>query len=103
MKKFIKFEDISNAFTLFELVLVVLILGLMISIAQISLKQDRLIQGAKQILNDIYYVRSLAMIQESFRSLELAVAKREWYKSRWQLYFINSAATNYANLYDIFR
>ncbi|EOC7353798.1 prepilin-type cleavage/methylation domain-containing protein, partial [Campylobacter coli] len=28
MKKFIKFEDTSNAFTLFELVLVVLILGL---------------------------------------------------------------------------
>lgn len=102
MKKFIKFEDTSNAFTLFELVLVVLILGLMVSITQISLKQDRLIQGAKQILNDIYYVRSLAMIQESFRGLELAVAKREWYKSRWQLYFINSAATNYEQTYTIF-
>ncbi len=80
MKKFIKFEDTSNAFTLFELVLVVLILGLVISIAQINLKQDRLMQGAKQILNDIRYVRTLAMTQESFRDLELAVAKREWYK-----------------------
>lgn len=62
MKKFTKFKDTSDAFTLFELVLVVLILDLMISIAQISLKQDRLMQGAKQILNDIHYVRSLAMI-----------------------------------------
>lgn len=83
MKKFIKSKDTSDAFTLFELVLVVLILGLVISIAQINLKQDRLMQGAKQILNDIRYVRTLAMTQESFRDLELAVAKREWYKSRW--------------------
>ncbi|HDU9198454.1 TPA: prepilin-type cleavage/methylation domain-containing protein, partial [Campylobacter coli] len=102
MKKFIKSKDTSDAFTLFELVLVVLILGLVISIAQINLKQDRLMQGAKQILNDIRYVRTLAMTQESFRDLELAVAKREWYKSRWQLYFINSAATNYEQTYTIF-
>ncbi|EPO1974115.1 prepilin-type N-terminal cleavage/methylation domain-containing protein, partial [Campylobacter coli] len=33
MKKFIKSKDTSDAFTLFELVLVVLILGLVISIA----------------------------------------------------------------------
>lgn len=65
MKKFIKFKDTSDAFTLFELVLVVLILVLVISIAQINLKQDKLMQGAKQILNDIRYVRSSAMIQES--------------------------------------
>lgn len=102
MKKNIKSKNIIRAFTLLELVLVILILGIMISIVQINTKQDKLIYGAKQILNDINYVRNLAMIQESFRSTDLSVAKKEWYKSRWQLYFINSAATNYEQTYTIF-
>ncbi|TKX32679.1 prepilin-type N-terminal cleavage/methylation domain-containing protein [Campylobacter aviculae] len=102
MKKYIKLRAINRAFTLLELVLVIFILGIIISIAKVNIKKDRLMLGAKQILNDIYYVRNLAMVQESFRSSALAVAKKEWYKSRWQLYFIKSAATDYEQTYTIF-
>lgn len=102
MKKNIKLKALNKAFTLLELVLVIFILGIIISIAKINIKQDRLILGAKQILNDINYLRNLAMMQESFRNSDLAVAKREWYKSRWQLYFIKSAATDYEQTYTIF-
>ncbi|MBZ7935185.1 type II secretion system protein [Campylobacter sp. B0100352/1] len=102
MKKNIKSKALSRAFTLLELVLIIFILGIVISIVKINIKQDRSILGAKQILNDINYLRNLAMIQESFRNSDLAVAKREWYKSRWQLYFIKSAATDYEQTYTIF-
>ncbi len=102
MKGFIKFQAMSKAFTLLELVLVMLILGVIFSLGSINLKKDKLLEGAKQILNDIRYTRTLAMMQDSFRVDELAVAKREWYKSRWQIYFIKSAATNYDQTYTIF-
>ncbi|TKX28570.1 prepilin-type N-terminal cleavage/methylation domain-containing protein [Campylobacter estrildidarum] len=102
MKRNIKLKLTSKAFTLIELVLVIFILGIIISITNINIKKDRLMLGAKQILSDIYYVRNLAMIQESFRNSDFAVAKKEWYKSRWQLYFIKSAATDYEQTYTIF-
>lgn len=35
------------------------------------------------------------MMQEGIRVDELAIAKREWFKSKWQIYFIKSAATGY--------
>ena len=92
----------SKAFSLLELVLVVVILGLILSISSINFKKDRLLEGARQIINDIKYTRNLALMQDSFRVGELSVAKRQWYKSRWQLYFIKSNATDYEQTYTIF-
>ncbi|EAL0007892.1 type II secretion system protein [Campylobacter upsaliensis] len=92
----------KKAFSLLELVLVMMILGILISFAGFNLRQDKLSEGARSILNDILYTRNLALMQNSFRANELSHAKREWYKSRWQLYFINSAASNYEQTYTIF-
>ncbi|MPV98042.1 ATP-binding protein [Campylobacter hepaticus] len=91
-----------KAFSFLEVILMILILNIIFSLGNIYLKKDYLLEGASQILNDIQYTRTLAMMQESFRIDELAVAKKEWYKSRWQIYFIKSAATNYDQTYTIF-
>ncbi|HBK1732666.1 TPA: prepilin-type cleavage/methylation domain-containing protein [Campylobacter jejuni] len=91
-----------KAFSLLEFVFIILILGIVFNLGSLYLKKDNLLEGAIQILNDIQYTQSLAMMQEGIRVDELAIAKREWYKSRWQLYFINSAATNYEQTYTIF-
>lgn len=94
----------KKAFSLLELVLVLFIISLIFSLAHINLTPpNKLHAGAKQILNDIAYTRALALMQASFRSHESLVAsKDEWFKARWQLYFINSAATNYEQTYTIF-
>ncbi|ARE81340.1 pilus assembly FimT family protein [Campylobacter helveticus] len=92
----------KKAFSLLEIVLVLSILGVILTFANFDLRQDKLSEGARSILNDILYTRNLALMQSSFRTNELNHAKREWYKSRWQLYFINSAATNYEQTYTIF-
>lgn len=42
------------------------------------------------------------MMQEGIRVDELTIAKREWFKSKWQIYFIKSAATGYDQTYTIF-
>ncbi|MFQ6342382.1 Tfp pilus assembly protein FimT/FimU [Campylobacter sp. VTCC 70190] len=92
----------NRAFSLLEFVLVMLILGMVFSLGSIYLKKDNLLEGAIQILNDIQYTQALAMMQEDLRADELAVAKREWFKSKWQIYFIKSAATGYNQTYTIF-
>ncbi|MBK1972962.1 prepilin-type N-terminal cleavage/methylation domain-containing protein [Campylobacter sp. TTU-622] len=93
----------KKAFSLLELVLVIFIIGIIFSLINFYKPKDRLMEAAVQILNDIVYVRNLAMLQTDFRIKEFSVAKREWYKSKWQLYFIkSSSATNNEQTYTIF-
>lgn len=92
----------KKSFSLLELVIVMLILGVVASFSHFYFVKDKSLEGAMMILNDLRYARNLALMQDSFRVGEFGVAKRQWYKSRWQLYFINSAATNYEQSYTIF-
>jgi len=92
----------KKAFSLLELVLIISILGIILSLVKFSLQKDRLLEGAEQILKDIYYVKNLARIQSAFRVGDLSVAKNEWFKSRWQLYFNSSKFTNSMLTYSIF-
>lgn len=91
-----------KAFSLLEFVFIILILGIVFNLGSLYLKKDNLLEGAIQILNDIQYTQSLAMMQEGIRVDELTIAKREWFKSKWQIYFIKSAATGYDQTYTIF-
>ena len=101
--KSIKSKAMKKAFSLLELVLVVFILGIIFSVMPFNFSKNKLLEGAQQILNDIHYTRTLAMMQEDFRIENLAVAKREWYKNKWQLYFIkSSSATQNQQTYTIF-
>ncbi|QOR01606.1 pilus assembly FimT family protein [Campylobacter sp. 2014D-0216] len=93
----------KTAFTLVELVFVCVILSILFSISYFYFKPNYLRLGAEQILNDIKYTRHLALIQNDFRAKEFNIAKREWYKAKWQLYFIRSkSATNNEQTYTIF-
>lgn len=95
----------KKAFSLLELSLVIFILSLILSIARFYPKNDeRIYLAAKQILNDLSYTKNLALMQSSFRIYSTSVAtKDEWFKARWQLYFIRSkSATNNEQTYTIF-
>lgn len=93
----------KQAFTLIELVFVCIILSLLFSMAYVYYKPDYLRLGAEQVLNDIKYTRHLALMQNDFRVKEFNIAKREWFKAKWQLYFIHSkSATNNEQTYTIF-
>ncbi|WP_297195473.1 prepilin-type cleavage/methylation domain-containing protein [uncultured Campylobacter sp.] len=95
----------KKAFSILELTFVVLIISLILSIAKFQPKNDnRIFLAAEQILNDLNYVRSIALMQNSFRNSDFILAtKDEWFKARWQLYFIRSkSATNNEQTYTIF-
>lgn len=94
----------KSAFSLFELAFVIVILGVILGVAKFYFVADKnLALAAKQIQNDLAYTRNLALMQAAFRAFDTGVAKDEWFKARWQVYFIRSkSATNNEQTYTIF-
>lgn len=94
----------KSAFSLLELAFVIVILGVVLGVAKFYFAADKnLALAAKQIQNDLAYTRNLALMQAAFRAFDTSVAKDEWFKARWQVYFIRSkSATNDEQTYTIF-
>lgn len=94
----------KSAFSLLELAFVIVILGVVLGVAKFYFVADKnLALAAKQIQNDLAYTRNLALMQAAFRTFDTSVAKDEWFKARWQVYFIRSkSATNDEQTYTIF-
>lgn len=94
----------KSAFSLLELAFVIVILGVVLGVAKFYFVSDKnLALAAKQIQNDLAYTRNLALMQAAFRAFDTSVAKDEWFKARWQVYFIRSkSATNDEQTYTIF-
>lgn len=94
----------KSAFSLLELAFVIVILGVVLGVAKFYFVVDKnLALAAKQIQNDLAYTRNLALMQAAFRAFDTSVAKDEWFKVRWQVYFIRSkSATNDEQTYTIF-
>lgn len=94
----------KGAFSLLELAFVIIILGVVLGVAKFYFVADKnLALAAKQIQNDLAYTRNLALMQAAFRAFDTSVAKDEWFKARWQVYFIRSkSATNDEQTYTIF-
>lgn len=94
----------KNALSLVELCLVIVILSLILGFGKLYVKNDeRLLLAARQICKDLAYTRELALMQGAFRAFDTSVAKDEWFKARWQMYFIRSkSATNNEQTYTIF-
>ena len=94
----------KSAFSLLELAFVIVILGVVLGVAKFYFVADKnLALAAKQIQNDLAYTRNLALMQAAFRAFDTSVAKDEWFKARWQVFFIRSkSATNDEQTYTIF-
>lgn len=94
----------KGAFSLLELAFVIVILGVVLGVAKFYFVADKnLALAAKQIQNDLAYTRNLALMQAAFRAFDTSVAKDEWFKARWQVYFIRSkSATNDEQTYTVF-
>lgn len=94
----------KNAFSLVELCFVIIIISLILGLGKLYVKNDEhLLLAAQQICKDLAYTRELALMQGAFRAFDTSVAKDEWFKARWQVYFIRSkTATNNEQTYTIF-
>jgi type II secretory pathway pseudopilin PulG len=87
----------KKSFTLFELIIIIIVVGILASAIIPRMQTNSLNQAAIQLLSDLRYTQHLAMIDDKYDKNDL-----NWYKKRWQLAFISSKAANGGPSYTIF-
>jgi len=88
----------KKAFTLIELILVIVIMGILISIILPRTNSNKLDEAAIQLVSHIRYTQHLAIVDDKFDMND-----SEWYKSRWQIRFTDGTeASNQKVAYAIF-
>lgn len=105
----------KRAFTMIELVMVMVVVGILVAVALPRLNRDNVYQAANQVASHIRYAQHLAMQDDKFvptaaMSSYANVTRRNtearfWYKGRWQILFFNVAGeteTNSFTAYTIF-
>lgn len=77
----------KKAFTLIELIIVIVVIGIVVAVAFPKFKRENLIEVADQVLQDIRYTQHLAMIDDKFNPND-----NEWYKTRWTIEFTENSS-----------
>ena len=73
----------KNAFTMVELVFVIVVLGILAALAMPRLDRDRTQEAADSILADIRYTQHMAMVD--FRQQSIGASANQWQRSFWQI------------------
>jgi len=87
----------KTAFTLIEIIFVVIIIGILSAVIAPSVKRATLKEAADQIAAHIRYTQQLALNENKFLPNDST-----WYKTRWQIAFFNTAGTDNEWAYTIF-
>ncbi len=85
------------AFTMLELVIVVVLIGIL-SVGVVPLFQrDMLAEAAHQVASHLRYTQHLAMVDNKFNPDDA-----QWYKARWQIFFTKAKGADHHWAYTIF-
>jgi len=87
----------KNAFTMIELVFVIVIVGILSVMIVPNFQGNNLRQAADQVVSHIRYVQHLAMMDDKFDSTD-----SHWYRHRWQIVFNSDGHTYNKHAYTIF-
>lgn len=82
MKKESRKYSLHNAFTLLELVFVILVVGILAAVVVPKSDTNRLREAALQVVSHIRYTQHLAMTDDRFDTTDST-----WYKTMWQIRF----------------
>ena len=75
-------STISKAFTMLELVFVIIVVGILAATMIPRFDRDSLQEAADKLVSHLRYTKHLAMVDDHFETTDT-----EWYKERWQLVF----------------
>jgi type II secretory pathway pseudopilin PulG len=90
--------DFKRAFTMVELIFIVIIIGILAAVIIPRSQNNSLREAADQIVSHIRYTQHLAMMDDKFDPNDT-----NWAKKRWQIIFNNSSTyTNDKFSYSIF-
>lgn len=86
---------IKKAFTLLELVFVIIVIGILAVLAMPNFDRQPLQEAAEQIASHIRYTQHLAMVDDKFDALDTSYNQNgcataypgQWYKSWWRIHF----------------
>lgn len=80
----------KSAFTMLELVFVIVAIGILSAVFIPRFGQNKLSEAANQLISHIRYTQHLALMSDEYNASDAS-----WYKKRWQIVF--SSADAYAN------
>lgn len=87
----------KKAFTMMELVFVIVVIGILAAVVMPRTGSNRLNEAAIQVVSHIRYTQHLAIVDDKFD-----VSDADWYKERWQIMFANTAGSGNTWSYMIF-
>ncbi len=93
------------SFTLLELVIVIIIIGILASAISISIPNDKLQLAADNLVKNIRFTQSLALKDDKYQPFPLDTSAKEenrskyWFKQWWQIRFSSSGGDYW---YEIF-
>lgn len=85
------------AFTMLELVFVIVVVGILAAVILPRMQQSRLQEAADQIASHIRYTQHLAMQDDKYDT-----DNADWHKERWQIFFEKSTKSNEKWSYSIY-
>jgi type II secretory pathway pseudopilin PulG len=83
------------AFTMLELVFVIIVIGILAVLAMPNFRTNPLEQAAEQIASHIRYTQHLAMIDDKYDDNNAT-----WYKSFWRIRFYQNTGTYYYTIFS---
>ncbi len=87
----------KRAFTLIELVFVIIVAGILAATMIPRFTRDNLQEAADQVMSHLRYTKHLAMIDDKFSTID-----PKWFKSRWQMKFSKNSGSDNKLAYTIF-
>jgi len=89
---------VKKAFTIYETIIVIVVIGILSAIAIPRLDTDKLQEAADQILSHIRYTQHLAMMDDRFDPND-----QDFFKERWRIAFRDCADATNEKYYVIYR
>ncbi len=86
-----------RAFTMLELVVVIVLIGILAVGVVPLFQRDMLAEAAQQVASHLRYTQHLAMIDNKFNPDDA-----QWYKARWQIFFTKAKGADRHWAYTIF-
>lgn len=93
----------KKAFTLLELVFVIVVVGILAAIIIPNTRTNPLREAAIQVVSHIRYTQHLAMVDDKFDVNKVdSAGDIKWFKERWQIFFSKTEGSNNKWAYSIF-
>ena len=87
--------EMKKAFTMLELVFVIMIVGILSYVVSSSFQRNTLREAADQVVSHIRYTQHLAMIDDKFKDNNTT-----WYVEKWQIRFRKNGNDIYYAIYS---